>query len=68
MMCAVEITALRFGVMIIELTRKHALHALLFTFLLAAQAAAPPQKNADATDSPDAEVKEFRMSALETKL
>jgi len=53
------------GVVIIELTRKH---ALLFTFLLATQAAAPPQKNAAATDSPDAEVKEFRMSALESNL
>jgi hypothetical protein len=35
------------------------LRALLFTFLLVTQAAAPPQKIAAATDSPDAEVKEF---------
>jgi hypothetical protein len=48
-----------------ELTRKH---ALLFSFLLATQTVAPPQKNAAASDSPDAEVKEFRVSSLEDKL
>jgi hypothetical protein len=63
--CAAEIIELQFGVVIIALTRKH---ALLFTFLLATQTVAPPQKNGAATDRLDTEVKEFRVSALEAKL
>jgi Aspartyl protease len=46
------------------LTREY---ALLLTFLVATQVAAPPQKNA-AAYGPDAEVKEFRVSALEANL
>jgi hypothetical protein len=46
------------------LTREY---ALLLTFLVATQVAAPPQKNA-AAHGPDAEVKEFRVSALEANL
>jgi hypothetical protein len=47
-----------------ELTRKR---VLLFIFLVATQTAAPLQKNVAPTD-PDAEVKEFRVSALEDRL